>query len=173
MPNTFNTYSLIQTVNLTGTGSISFTSIPQIYTDLKIIVSAKSSDSNDELALKFNGGNNYVSAYQRLNGYDGASYVGSASTSPTAGFVYGGIGFNGQSGWGCCDLYIGRYTDTGPKSIHGYGANKNSVASLQSMSVVGGTIASVGAITQIDILSVNGATLISGSTASLYGIAKY
>lgn len=173
MPNNANTYSLLSTVSLSSTGSISFTSIPQIYTDLKLIISAKNTTSADMLHLKFNGGSNYVNAFTRINGYDGASYTADASTGGNGEFIYGGIGFSGQAGWGCCDIYITKYTSSGSKAIHGYGANKNNVASLQSMSMVGGSITSIGAISSIEIYSTGGATLASGSMASLYGIAKY
>lgn len=169
-----NTYSLIQSGTLGSTGSYTFTSIPQIYTDLKLIINARSTSANDELVLKFNGGNNYVDAYNRLGGADGSNLFGQYSASGGGPFLYGGVSFVGQTGfWGCADIYIPNYTSSGPKPIQGQGGNKSSAHTSQSMSYAGGVISSVGAITQIEVLSGGGANLAQYSTFQLYGIVKY
>lgn len=174
MPNTQETYSLIQGGTINTTTSYTFTNIPQLYTDLKLIINARSTSASDELVLKFNGGNNWVSAWNRMNGFDGVSFTNAASASGSGPFVFGGVSFLSQTGfWGCADIYIANYTASGAKAIQGYGGNKSNNPGSQSMSYAGGAIASVGAITSIEVLSGSGANLASGSTFSLYGIIKY
>lgn len=174
MPNTLPTYSLIQTVTLSTTGQLAFTSIPQIYTDLKLIVNARSTTADDQLVLKFNGGDNNVNVWCRLSGADAANLFIEQSSSGTGPFVYGGVSFVGQTGyWGCADVYIANYTASGAKAINGYGGNKSSSPTSQSMSYSGGNISSVEAITAITVQQGGGALLAQYSTASLYGIVKY
>ena len=174
MPNTSPTYSLIQTVTLNSTSSITFTAIPQIFTDLKLIVNARSTTADDNLNIKFNGGNNNVNAWASLNGADSTNLFLGSSASGTGPFAYGGVSFLSQTGFfGCCDLYIADYTNAGAKAINAYGGNKSTSAGSQSMSYAGGNITSIGAITEISLQNSGGALLAQYSMASLYGILKY
>lgn len=174
MPNTANTYSLIQSGSLSSTGSFTFTAIPQIYTDLKLIVNARSTSGSDALVLKFNGGSNYVNAWNRLSGADGTNLFVEFSAAGGGDFIYGGVSFLSQTGYfGCADIYIGNYTNSAAKPIQGYGSNKSTSPNSHSMSYAGGAVSSVGAITSIEVLSSSGANLAQYSTFQLYGIAKY
>lgn len=173
MPNTANTYSLIQTITLASTGSATFTNIPDKYTDLKLIVNARSTTPNDQFALKFNGAD-YVAQWCRLSGADAATlFVETDAASTSGSFIYGGVSFLSQTGfWGCSDVYIPNYTSTSPKPVGGYGANKSTTPGSQSMSYSGGHT-NTGAITQIEVLSTGGAIFQTNSVFSLYGIIKY
>lgn len=174
MPNTSATYSLIQTVTLNSTSSITFTAIPQIFTDLKLIVNARSTTADDNLNLKFNGGNNNVNVWCSLGAADASNLFIQQSASGTGPFLYGGVSFLSQTGfWGCADIYIPDYRASGAKAINAYGGNKSTSSGSQSMSYAGGNITSIGAITEISIQNSGGALLAQYSTASLYGILKY
>ena len=173
MPNTANTYSLIQTITLASTGSATFTNIPSQYTDLKLIVNARSTTASDALALTFNG-SSFVSSWCRLSGADAATLFVESSSSGTGNFIYGGVSFLSQTGyWGCADIYISNYTSASAKPIQGHGANKSTSPGSQSMSYSGGVV-STGAISQIEVsVATGGAVIQSGSVFSLYGIIKY
>lgn len=174
MPNTSPTYSLIQTVTLNSTTSVTFTAIPQIFTDLKLIVNARSTTADDNLNIKFNGVGANVNAWCSLGGADASNLFVQSSASGTGPFMYGGVSFLSQTGfWGCADIYIPDYRSTGPKAINAYGGNKSTSAGSQSMSYASGNITSLGAITEISIQNSGGALLQQYSMASLYGILKY
>jgi hypothetical protein len=174
MPNTLPTYTLIQTVTINTTSAIIFTAIPQTFTDLKLIINARSTTPDDTLNIKFNGGNNNVNAFNSLNGADSSNLFQSTSASGTGPFAYGNVSFLSQTGfWGCSDVYIADYTVAGSKPINAYGGNKSTSVGSQSMSYAGGNITSIGAITEISLQNSGGALLAQYSTASLYGILKY
>ena len=96
------TYEPIQSQVLTGSqSSVTFSSIPQTYTDLVLIVNAKSVDAVDNLDAKVgNGtvdsGSNYSRTYLTGDGSGVAS--GRASTQSFARFTYSGYTSSTQTG---------------------------------------------------------------------------
>lgn len=72
------TYEKISAVNLTTTAaSIEFTSIPQTYTDLRLVLCSKLNGSNDTIYLQFNGNSSAI--------YDQILFYGSGSTPLSSG----------------------------------------------------------------------------------------
>lgn len=96
------TYEPIASTTLTaGTASVTFSSIPQTYTDLVLIVNAKSVDAVDNLDAKVgNGtvdsGSNYSRTYFTGDGSGAAS--GRASNQSFARFTYSGYSSSTQTG---------------------------------------------------------------------------
>ena len=166
------TYKLIQTTTVSAVGgaaSFEFLSIPQSYTDLRIVYSGRSATAavGDDVYIRFNGlSTNLSSLYFYGNGasvsssnYGATAYVGYIPAASATGSVFG----NGS-------IYIPNYTAATNKSL-----------SCDSVTENNGTTAwqffnaafwnSTSAITQINIYSANG-NFVQHSSASLYGISK-
>jgi hypothetical protein len=87
-----NTYTLINSVTATSGTSVSFTSIPQTYTDLVILVSAKSTYTSGggsvSFSISFNSnGSNYNS--RSLQMYASSSIANNTDTTQTFGGITG------------------------------------------------------------------------------------
>ena len=132
-----NTYKLIQAVTLTTTASTvtlgSGGTIPQIYTDLKVIVSGRStrpSQTNDNFAFQINGdtGNNYSFVYIDAN--SGSPRSGKTS-SPTSS-AYAGIApasTSTSNTFTNTEIYMPNYTSNFAKSFSVDNVNENNSSS--------------------------------------------
>jgi hypothetical protein len=166
------TYSEIASVTV-GSGGASFmefTSIPSTYTDLLILISARSSsgDTFDDVNVFFNGTNNSGGAYTGKllygNGSSAASnndpypFKSSAATATASTF-------------GNASIYIPNYAGSTTKSYAGDSVTENnSTTAYAELSVARWN--STAAITSIKIDPEYGSTLVQYSTAYLYGIKK-
>jgi hypothetical protein len=166
-----NTFVKIQTVTVGsgGAATISFTSIPQTYTDLKLVLSGRSSSTTEEFGLTFNGnGANYASRYFYGNGTSafsgnnpfGTSYafVGSINKSTTTASVFNNAEF-----------YIPNYTSANNKSFNVDVSQENN-ATLANNWLVAGLWSNSAAITTITLTPNSGNNFAEFSTATLYGI---
>ena len=165
MPNTF---IKIETVTLTGTqASIEFTSIPQTYTDLKIVYSLRSNDTNA------NGGNFF---YFQFNGtgFTGltARAVGSNSSSvfSTTGSLYGYMNPSDftASVFSNGEFYMPNYTWANSKSYYSDSINENNTTTANTI-LYTGIWANSAAVTSIKLAPYSG-SFVQYSTATLYGI---
>lgn len=163
-----------QTVGNGGAASVTFDNIPQTgYTDLKIVSSARTTDTSsygDAILVRFNGlTTNYTS--RRLYG-TGAGANSTSGTTMYAGFASS----NGQtaSTFGNAELYIPNYTSTTvAKSSSSDGVSENNSANaIAQFSANLWNPGTQAAITSITLLPEVGASFVSGSTFSLYGIAN-
>ena len=158
----------IEVTSAAGQASIEFTSIPQTYTDLKIVLSGRSdyTSADDFWKIEFN------------------TYV----TLPTGRLLYGTGSGSGASttksdGWlaampdddwtantfASADVYIPNYTSSAAKSISSDSVSENNAtASLQALNASLWNVTD--AITSIRLSSGNSATLLQYSSATLYGI---
>ena len=160
------------TVGAGGVGSITFSSIPATYTDLKITVSARgtnNSSSNDSVALVINGdtGNNYPA--RRL--YGTGSVAGSdVNTSSTFAYTaYTGWASSTANTFGNTDIYIPNYAGSNQKSMSSDGVSENNSATAYE-SLVAGLWTGTSAITSLNLAPVNGTGWAQYSTFYLYGI---
>jgi hypothetical protein len=162
-----NTYVALAKTVLTSTqATITFSSIPQTYTDLIISVSARSdSASNAFYYMRFNGSStSFTNTYLEGNGSgtlaSGSNFaqIGGRSqlTSETASTFSNG------------DIYIPNYTSANNKvySSSNVSENNNSVA---AMIYIAGLWSNTSAINEIAIAAASG-NFISGSSFYLYGI---
>jgi len=161
-----------------NTASITFSSIPQTYTDLKILVSARddrSGQPNTDLSLQvgYNGTINTGSIYSTKQLYGNGSTAGSQSSATT--YAYLGMS-NGPTStantFGNTEIYIPNYTSANYKSISTDGVSENNATTAYA--VFNASLASTtNAITDIKISAVYGSgNFISGSTFYLYGISN-
>ncbi len=165
------TYESIATASPTGAAG-SFTSIPQTYTDLVIVVKARVTSAWDIFAMQPNG---------TASGYNG-TYIESTGNGYTAGRGTAEISFRGGYIPGTS---YGNDWSTDVYHIHNYSDSskwKNCLTNARFQSGVGGTttsfsvqlkiglLQSTNAITSLTYGTANGGNFASGTTVSLYGI---
>jgi hypothetical protein len=166
-----NTYEPIATQTLgSSTGIVTFSSIPQTYTDLVFIVSAKASSATYDIsALRVNSvTTNYSRTYLSGDGSSAVSGRGTAEISLRGGYLPG-TNYTSQF---TTDIYhFMNYSNTT--------TNKTVLCRCNSIDTAGqgfnvwtqvSLIPTTSAITQITLQTANGANLLTGSTFSLYGI---
>jgi hypothetical protein len=170
-----NTYRLItkQTVGSGGVSSVTFSSIPQTYTDLKILISAQNTGSGSDAANMFMTVNGITSSYSNRFVYGTATTAGSNANSNnlTDKTQVGNYPVVGSSAWGNTEVYIPNYTNNSVKSY-----SVDSIAEINSsttyqnyLTLLAGYLPTSSAITTINLISIS--NLISeNSTFYLYGI---
>lgn len=148
-----------------GASSIDFTSIPQIYTDLYIKLSARERDAGDYVRffLDINGTNSSISTLFVLG-------TGSAPSS-SSGTNLVGHGINRYSStagvFGNVDIYIANYTKNANKAICVEGVEENDATAAYS-SISAALWSNTTAISSISIVSPG--NIAQYSSATLYGI---
>ena len=164
-----NTFTLVEAKSLsTAVASVTFSSIPQIYTDLVLKISARQGSENAH-SFRFNGdsGNNYS---HQILGTDGSS-ASSALTTGAPQIVARGINPGGATAntFGNLEYYIPNYTNTSYyKTVSVDGVNETNATEIYS-GLVAGIWNSTSAVTSIEILARAG-NLVQYSTFYLYGI---
>lgn len=165
-----NTYTLIAstTVGSGGASSLSFSSIPQTFTDLKIVISSRVNYAGDWVGIlgQFNGSSTGYS-YVRLFAYDSSTI-----TSDTSAAFGMSQGTNSTSNtFATSELYLPNYTTSSNKTfIVNAITEANSTAVLQLLST--GVWANSSAVTSISLTSDVSQNFVQNTTAVLYGIKK-
>jgi hypothetical protein len=154
-----------------GASSITFTSIPQSYTDLVIKISARTTASSETGSyMRFNGSatTNYSYLQLRSNG----STVTSSVASSQAETFPGRINDNAYTAntFSSGEVYIPNYSGSTNKSISVDAVTENN-ASTAEMGFVAGLRAVTDAITSI-LIAPSGGNWSQHSTFYLYGVAK-
>jgi hypothetical protein len=160
----------IQTIELASAQtSFTFSSIPQIYSDLLLVFSVRTDNtnvtySNTEILLN-NSSSNFSS--RRIFGDGGTP--GSYTATNIAGLV-SSAGATSNS-FGSTSIYIPNYSGNGNKaySVDSVSEN-NSGASYQEL--ISGLWSQTAAITSITIRGESGRSFVQYSSASLYGIKR-
>lgn len=161
-----NTFDLIQTVNVGsgGQATISFTSIPGTYTDLKIVYSGRDTvDSPGSVYIQYNSAG-YVSTTLKLNG-TGSSLSSSTHNNAYLGLVPGPSQTSNTFGNG--EIYIPNYTLSNYKTFHSDVVTENNATAAYPF-IWAGLWSSTSAITSITIKTDQ--AFAEYSTANLYGI---
>jgi hypothetical protein len=162
-----NTYVLIASTTLGSTTTpVTFSSIPQTYTDLLIRVSAKcaATGTTDLISANFNGstanfsGNEMYNSSGTMNAWAPGGYFGS---------VNGAEAGNGNN-FSNIEVYIPRYTVTGNKAFSAYWTNERNSTSGPFIGHVSNMWSGTAAITSITFAQSNG--FIANSSFHLYGI---
>jgi len=162
-----NTLIPIQTYTLTSsTASVTFSNIPQNYTDLKLRVSARQDNADNNLIFKPNGATTSITT-KLLTG-DGASVATNAPTTP-----YGLVGQTGftASTFGSAEWTIPNYTSANYKSWSVDECNENN-GSTSYLRLQAGLWSSTAAITSITLTAGSSGNFVSGSTFTLYGVSN-
>lgn len=170
MANTFVAIATT-TVGSGGASNIEFTSIPGTYTDLVVLVSARTNRAvyNDSIKLTFNGN---TSSYSN-RGLGGAGDVvfsftnaGSASVEDV-NFLPGSPATASTFGNG--SIYIPNYAGSNNKSLSGDSVGENNATNAGAL-LNAGLWSNTAAITSITLAPLNGTLFSQYSTATLYGI---
>jgi hypothetical protein len=162
-----NNYVLLETIALTqSAASITFDNLPTSgYTDLKIVVSARSASTNAEgMYISFNGSSaNFTGRYLLGNGNAASSGV----LAQYVGSIFGAVGtanvFNNT------EIYIPNYRSSNFKSFSIDNVAENN-ATTGYQNIISGLWSQNAAITSITITCTN---FLANSTFSLYGIAAF
>jgi hypothetical protein len=166
MANTFELIGSTVTVGSGGAASISFTSIPATFTDLKVVMSARSDKSTGNAADVVVQFNSTATTYTHITVYgDGASaasntpvYIGSISQSTNTASTFGSL-----------DFYLPNYTSSNQKSYSTDAVQENNVSSPVYAFLSAGLWNGTAAINTIAFSLVSG-NFVQYSTAYLYGV---
>jgi hypothetical protein len=164
----------IQTITLSGTGSITFSSIPQTYTHLQLFYRIKVAKAVGPhgLVIRFEGDSsaNYSFNYIQTNNttVTGGTTIG--STIPIVGVVPGAGATAGYFGTGI--ITISNYRDTSYQKRWNVSSSfMDTTAASSYVRQSGGLWTSTSAITQITLHDDSGTNShLTGSTATLIGI---
>ena len=161
-----------------ATTEISFTSIPQTFTDLYLVVSARSSGtSNNYTGLKINGVNTNQSSRFL---YGSGSATGSVSLTGASDYnliAYMSLSSDTANTFASSTFYIPNYTAAVAKSVSIDAVTENNATAANQM-IMAGLWNSTAAITSLSVISVSGSSLqASGNlaqytSATLYGVLK-
>jgi hypothetical protein len=165
------TYTLISSVTVSSaTNTISFTSIPQTYTDLLFKISGRFSIDTASAFLRYNGTTtNGTSIFLEGSG-------SSASSSTDGSYQYGPIhgvvnSTKTANTFGNAEIYIPNYTSSNYKSSSSDGVTENNGAAT-TMALGANLWSDTAAITSIEIVGAASADFVEHSTAYLYGISN-
>lgn len=146
--------------------SIEFTSIPQGYTDLKVVISSRINYTGYWVGLlgQFNSSSTGYS-YRRLYGYGGSTAA--SDTAATFGMSQGTS--STANAFASSELYIPNYTSSNNKSFSIEGLSEENGANGLAI-LVAGLWSNTSAITSITLTSDVSAPFLANSTATLYGV---
>ena len=168
-----NTYTLISTLEATS-GSVTgfdFTSIPQTYTDLVILMCSRAVNDNTNIKVTFNASSTavyYVTYLQNSNGS-----VGSGDQNTQANILFSGTNAGTSataSTFSNCKIYIPQYANTSfNKQLTMDSTNPNNAGTFCASDLDSASWLDTSAINQITIIP-NTGNFEQYSVASLYGI---
>lgn len=166
-----NTLIPIQTYTLSSTtASVTFSNIPQNYTDLKIVVSARNSGSSTpDLWIRMNGLTTGYSG-RFLSGNGASAGSGTRSVSAWAVGVVGSSSTT-SSTFTNQEVYIPNYSSSNPKSVSSDSVQEDN-ATTAYMYIFANLQSSTAAITSLTCLLEDSTSFLSGSTFTLYGISN-
>jgi hypothetical protein len=165
-----NTFIQIASVTVTAStqAEINFTSIPATYTDLCLVLSARTDRSGnpDQVSIQFNGSTTGYSQ-RTLEGYNN----GTSSYTNTFVYAYTNAAGSTSSTFGNCQFYIPNYAGSTNKSVSVESAVENNSA-LGGEFPAAGLWSNTAAITSIKLYLPSTFNFVQYSTATLYGISK-
>jgi hypothetical protein len=158
-------------VGSAGASSIAFSSIPQGYTDLKVVISARSNYAGitEGVTFNFNSDTSGGYSYRYLQG-DGASVSSASVASGT--YIQAGLqnGANNTANvFGNMEIYIPNYTVAQYKSISADSVGENNTTTSYQR-LLAGLYSSNTAISSIQMIPSLGTSWSQYTTAILYGI---
>jgi len=172
-----NTYVLISSSTPTGVSTVTFSSIPQTYTDLVLMASVRSpAASGDNLKMTINGSSSASYSTTLLWGY-GTSPGSNRTTTGGAHGAYilipeiNAANYTANT-FSPLEVYIPNYTITTNKQISFFEVAENNSTSLSAIQAGAGYIQISAAVTSITVTDYNSQNFVTGSSFYLYGIKK-
>jgi hypothetical protein len=158
---------LIETKTLgADAASIEFTSIPQDFTDLVVLISARNSSTSNFFRIEINGSSsNFTERALTSTGSAASSSTGSAGP-----FGRMSISTNTANTFGNTQFYLPNYAGATNKSISVDAVSENN-ATEALMTLLAGLWSQTAAITSV-LFRTGANDFVAGSTFSLYGITK-
>ena len=175
MANTFVKISTV-TVGSGGAGTISFTSIPQTYTDLKLVLSART-NRNTGNATNIKVTFNSITTGYTFRILTGSGSAASSETQASPSFYtnafFGGYA-NQDTGttalvFSSHEIYVPNYTSANFKSVSIDSVNENNAAAAYQI-LSAALFSNTAAITSVTFTPESTFTFNEFSTATLYGI---
>ena len=161
-----NTLIPIQTYTLSSSAaSVTFSNIPQNYTDLKVVYSSR--DTSGSLLVSINGNSASLT---------GKGLYGSGSAANSENFS-GSLGLIGEPNsytantFASGELYFPNYTSSNNKSFSYEGVSENN-ATAAYMEMIAGLWSNTSAITSITLTAGSSGSIFQYSTFTLYGISN-
>lgn len=162
----------IASTDLTATASsVTFSSIPQGYTDLKIVVSSRDTNTGafwSNIFLTFN--NNTANYSTRLLGNaDGTATSATSGSSTYIQYAYSTSPSATASTFANTEIYIPNYRSSTNKSVSIDSVTENNGTQIL-LSLAAGLWSNTAAITSVILTAANSASFVANSTFTLYGI---
>lgn len=172
-------YELIERRTLDVAASeIVFNNIPQSYTDLVVVVSARSSGTaNNYVGLKINSVNTNQSSRFLYGTGSGTGSVSLTGASDYNLIAYMTLSSDTSNTFASSSFYITNYAGSTIKSVSIDAVTENNATAANQM-IMGGLWNSTAAITSLSVVSVAGSSLqasgnlVQNSSATLYGINR-
>jgi len=170
-----------QTVGADGASSVTFSNIPQTYTDLKVVLSLRGDTAGaygQVLGLQFNGTTSGYSAKDVYGQGSGTPTSGSYTTTTIGGVAYARLGDGGittptqtSNTFINGEMYIPNYTSSNYKSFSYDFVPENNGTNVYNTTLLAGLWSNSAAITSIKFAPANG-NFVEFSTFYLYGISN-
>ena len=181
-----NTYTLISTTSVGsgGTSNITFSSIPQTYTDLLVLFSLRSNSATagsglyESLVTRVNGSTSSSDYYSFIIRGDGTGGVSNGAYATNVGWsmpgTYVTAANSTASTFSNFQVYVPNYASSSiPKTLSSEGsAPTNSASTVGANSRGAGRYIPTTAITSLSFAPEYGSLWVQYSSASLYGISK-
>jgi hypothetical protein len=165
MPTTMTLISK-QTVGVGGSAGVTFSNIPQTFTDLKVVMSTRSSGTSG-LQIRFNGSTSNRSNIRLYGNGNGTT----ASFSGSEVFNYMNRSSFTANTFDSSEMYIPNYTSSNFKSVSIDNATETNAAAID-MQLQAGLWSQTAAITSLGFFPDGSQTLVQNSEFSLYGISN-
>ena len=163
------THKLIasSTVGSGGSATITFSTIPSTYTDLKLIYSARNTVSGTQEFIKITFNSNTSNYSLRSLQGNGVSPQSNNWSFQWIGYAVGSTAT--ASTFSSGEVYIPNYTSSSQKSFSGDNTAENNYSEYQSL-LAANLWANTAAITSIDLTMQGGYNFVQYSSFYLYGI---
>jgi len=166
---TFNQIGSAVVVGAGGQATISFTGIPNTFTDLCLKLSARTGRTADysDVDLTVNGQTAATGiVVYVIEGTTKGSYAPASASVAIASAAN-----NTANSFGSSEIYITNYASTGIKSMSADAVGENNGTNT-ALTLSGATVTNGAAITSITLTPQAGASFVQYSTAYLYGVSN-
>jgi hypothetical protein len=152
-------------------GFVDFTNIPQTFTDLYCVVSARTdrASDSDPIKIRFNGAGSDASHSCRVLQGSGSSVASATESVVNAGMIAGNSAT--ANTFGSAEFYIPSYAGSSNKAVSATGVSETNATTVY-MNVTAGLWSNTAPVTSLRLLPVFGSNFLSGSSFFLYGVRR-